>query len=97
MNNLASTFWAQSRYEEAESLNVQVIEIKKKVLGEEHPNTLNTMSNLAHTWEAEGRFADALALRGSCAQARQRVLGPDHTYTHSSFETLDKWRKASTN
>ena len=38
-----------------ESLNVQVMETFKRVLGEEHPNTLTSMANLASTCRNQGR------------------------------------------
>ena len=53
MANLASTYWNQGRREEAEELNVQVIETRKKVLGLEHPFMLTSIANLAHTWKSQ--------------------------------------------
>ena len=47
MNNLAVLYNAQSRYEEAESLHVKTLEIRQRVLGEEHPDTLQSINNLA--------------------------------------------------
>ncbi|KAF1949884.1 hypothetical protein CC80DRAFT_598520 [Byssothecium circinans] len=40
MANLASTYGNQGRWKEAEKLEVQVMETRKRVLGEEHPFTL---------------------------------------------------------
>jgi len=40
MNNLASTFWNQGQWKEAEELEAQVIETKKRVL-REYPDTEN--------------------------------------------------------
>ena len=37
MANLASTFWSQGRWKEAEELEVQVMETSLRVLGQEHP------------------------------------------------------------
>ena len=51
MGNLASTYWKQGRWKEAEQLQVQVSEMTKRVLGEEHPFTLTSMNNLAHMAE----------------------------------------------
>jgi hypothetical protein len=42
---------AEGRYEEAEELEVQVMETRMRVLGEEHPDTLASMNNLAFTWK----------------------------------------------
>lgn len=39
----------QGWWKEAEELGIQVIEICKRVLGEEHPETLTNMANLART------------------------------------------------
>jgi Tetratricopeptide repeat len=38
MANLASTYRNQGRWKEAKELEVQVIETRKRVLGEEHPD-----------------------------------------------------------
>ncbi|KAK4119091.1 hypothetical protein N657DRAFT_650498 [Parathielavia appendiculata] len=62
MANLASTYQNQGRWKEAESLEVQVMETSKRVLGEEHPDTLTSMANLAHTWKSQARLGDALSL-----------------------------------
>ena len=39
---------------ETEQLNVQVADIRKKVLGAEHPDTLVIMGDLASTYRNEG-------------------------------------------
>ncbi|KAG4427745.1 hypothetical protein IFR05_016773 [Cadophora sp. M221] len=47
MANLASTFADQGRWEEAEKLELQVMETRKTKLGANHPDTLTSMNNLA--------------------------------------------------
>ena len=54
MANLASTYRNQERWTEAEQIEVQVLETRKRVLGEEHPNTLSSMANLASTYSKQG-------------------------------------------
>jgi hypothetical protein len=39
MGNLTSTYRNQGRWKEAEELDVQAMETRKRVLGEEHPDT----------------------------------------------------------
>ena len=46
IGNLASTYGNQGRWEEAEKLEVQVMETMEKVLGAEHPSTLTSIGNL---------------------------------------------------
>ncbi|KAK3304821.1 Tetratricopeptide repeat-domain-containing protein [Chaetomium strumarium] len=92
MNNLASTYQKQGRWEEAEKLFLQVMETFEAKLGVDHPHTLTIMNNLAFTWKGQGRHPDALALMEKCTKARQRVLGPDHPTARSSLATVAKWR-----
>ena len=80
---------------EAEELGVQVLEIRKRVLGEEHPETLTSMNNLALTYYAsksQGYYAKAVALMEECFQMRERVLGPQHPFTVSSLSYLTEWK-----
>jgi Tetratricopeptide repeat len=52
--SLASTFWKQGQWTEAEKLEVQVLEMRKTVLGPEHrPDTLISMWHLAGKIGAE--------------------------------------------
>jgi len=48
--NLASTFWNQGRWKEAEELEVQVMEISLRVLREEYLDTLTSIVNLVSTF-----------------------------------------------
>ena len=43
----------------AEQLEVQVIDMRKKLLGTEHPHTLISMGNLASTYRNQGRWNEA--------------------------------------
>jgi hypothetical protein len=63
MNNLAYALWEQERLEEAEKLEVDVMEARTRLLGPEHPDTLTSMTNLAYIWESQGRDEDAAGLR----------------------------------
>ncbi|KAH7016330.1 uncharacterized protein B0I36DRAFT_337349 [Microdochium trichocladiopsis] len=92
MANLASTFWNQGRWDEAEKLEVEVMETRKEKFGPTHPDTLTIMNNLAFTWHAQGRITDAIDLLDSCVQLRRHTLGPDHPDTASSTKALNVWR-----
>ena len=91
MANLASTFWNQGRWKEAEELQAKELQICSKVLGTEHPDTLTSMNNLAFTWRKQGRGEEALNLMEECVQLRTRVLGVDHPHTLSSSTALINW------
>jgi TRAP-type mannitol/chloroaromatic compound transport system substrate-binding protein len=57
--NLASTYWNQGWWKEAEELQVQVMQMRKRVLGEEHPHTLSSVANLASTYRNQGWWKEA--------------------------------------
>jgi hypothetical protein len=82
----------QGRWKEAEELQVQVMQTRKRVLGDEHPDTLTSMNNLAITLELQSRHKEALALIDLCFQSRRKVLGEQHPDTQSSLSALNSWR-----
>jgi hypothetical protein len=59
MANLAATYQSQGRWTEAEELEVQAMETRKRVLGQEHPDTLTSMANLASMYRGQGRWIEA--------------------------------------
>jgi hypothetical protein len=68
------------------------METRKRVLGEEHPDTLTSMNNLAYTEKGQGRDEEAIRLMSNCVQLRTQRLGADHPFTLSSIETLNRWK-----
>ena len=78
MGNLASTYWNQGRLKEAEELQVRVMETTKRVLGEEHPDSLLGMSNLASTYHQQGRLKEAEELEVLVMETRKRAFGEEH-------------------
>ncbi|KIX06337.1 uncharacterized protein Z518_04313 [Rhinocladiella mackenziei CBS 650.93] len=91
MANLASTYRNQGRWKEAEELEVQVMETRKRVLGAEHPSTLTSVANLAYTLKDQHHDDEAKDLMTSCLNLRIKVLGPLHPQTLSALKTLVTW------
>ncbi|KAH7111828.1 heterokaryon incompatibility protein-domain-containing protein [Dendryphion nanum] len=87
----ALTLYSDGRYNEAGKLFVQVMETRKKVLGDEHPSTLTSMNNLAFTLRALGQRDSAISTMRTCVSLRTQVLGTHHPHTVSSLDTLDTW------
>lgn len=46
---LATTYHALGRYDEAEPLVVQALDLQREALGEKHPDTIRSMADLATT------------------------------------------------
>jgi Tetratricopeptide repeat len=88
MANLASTYWSQGRWIEAEELEVQVMEKSLRVLGQEHPDTLTSMAHLASTYWSQRRWIKAEELGVQVMETRIRVLGQEHPSTLKSMAHL---------
>jgi hypothetical protein len=56
MNNLASFYSDVGRTQKALQLTEKILEVKKRTLEDEHPDTLNSMSNLANRYSDVGRI-----------------------------------------
>jgi hypothetical protein len=84
--------YSDGQYKAAKELFVQVMEMRKRVLSDEHPLTLNSIHDLAYTLWSLSHYEKALVLMEMCSQLRQQVLGKQHPDTQSSFKTLDQWQ-----
>ena len=60
----------------------------ERLLGPDHPDTLNSRNSLAAAYLAAGRVADAIALFELTLAVLQRQLGPDHPDTLTSQNNL---------
>ncbi len=62
MNNLAETLRALGDHAGARELHEQTLAARRRLLGDEHPDTLSSMNNLAETLGALGDHAGAREL-----------------------------------
>ena len=84
MNNVAFTLEKERRNAEAEKIYRQALDIQRRVVGPEHPDTLLTMDNLNNTVAEQGRYAEAEKLCRETLDIRRRVLGSEHRDTATS-------------
>ena len=66
----------------------QTLELRKRILGEEHPGTLRAMNNLVVSYTNLGRHQETVQLGKQAVEARRHVLGPDHYDTIYSEQQL---------
>ena len=64
------------------------METRKRVLGQDHPDTLISMGNLASTYWSQGRWKEAEELFVQVMETRKRVLGQEHPNTFISKGNL---------
>ena len=75
MHALALTYQAQGRNADAAKIQEEVLEKRKRILGEEHPHTLTTMHALASTYQAQGRNADAAKIQEEVLEKKREDFG----------------------
>ncbi|KAK9386009.1 hypothetical protein V1515DRAFT_587668, partial [Lipomyces mesembrius] len=88
MNNLAGLFNSQGKYEAAEPLYKETLRLSKKVLGEEHPDTLISMNSLAYHFHSQGKYEAAEPLYKETLRLSKKVLGEEHPETLISMNNL---------
>ena len=69
----ALLFKAQGDLADTRRLHEQVLEVRRRVLGEEHPDTIRSMNNLAVILRAQGNLARAHKIYEQVLEVR-RIL-----------------------
>ncbi len=75
-------------YPQAEEHLPLALDIRRRLLGEEHSDTLTSMNSLANLYLAQGRYADAEPRYLKTLEIRKRVLGEEHSDTLASMANL---------
>jgi hypothetical protein len=86
--NLASSLSDRAKHAEAERIERKVLGARRRVLGEEHPDTLASAMNLASSLSGHGKYAEAEEILQAAHQPQQRVLGSAHPVTLATAELL---------
>lgn len=80
--------YEDGRYHDAVYAYQQVLDARKKDLGEKHPRTLTVMHNLARSFAQQGYFKEAEELHSAELELSKVVLGDEHTDTLCSTDSL---------
>ncbi len=88
LNNLALLYDSQGRYDQAEPLFLQALELRKRLLGEDHPHVAQSLNNLAFLYYSQGLYDQAEPLFLQALELRKRLLGDNHPDVASSLHNL---------
>jgi len=66
----------------------QALADRRRVLGDDHPDTPTSVNNLAYAYRAVGDLGRAVPLFEQALADRRRVLGDDHPQTKIARENL---------
>jgi len=82
-------------------LLLEALEADRRILGQEHPDTLTSIANLASTYRNQGRWKEAEDLEVLVMETSSRVLGQEHPSTLTSIANLastfwnqGRWKEA---
>ncbi|KAG8779521.1 hypothetical protein FRC12_024160 [Ceratobasidium sp. 428] len=84
----AEVYDENGQWNEAEALQLQVLDATRQALGDLHPDTLAIMNNLALAYLDQGRWDEAEALNVQVLDARKQALGDLHSDTLTSMNNL---------
>ena len=88
LNGLALLYDSQGRYNDAEPLYLQSLDIRKRQLSNDHPDVATSLNNLAQLYYSQGRYNDAEPLLLQSLDIRKRQLGNDHPHVAQSLNNL---------
>jgi hypothetical protein len=79
--------WGQ--YEASAETFRQLHELREKVLGKEHPETLTSMNGLAGALSNQGKYAEAEKMHLETLALSEKVSGKEHPSTLISMKELE--------
>lgn len=88
MRNIALNYQNQGRWDLAEQIQVDVLNVAQRTLGKEDLVTLASISNLGLTYQSQGRWKKAEELFTELMETCSRLLGQEHPDTLSSMNNL---------
>lgn len=88
MNNLAVTVQGITSFQEARHVHEQALSVRRRILGNEHPDTLTSMGNYALLLHLRGRVSEARKIFTEVLLMRSRTLGTDHPATTLAMSYL---------
>ena len=88
LNNLASLYQNQGKYDASESLYKRVLEITEKALGSAHPDVASSLNNLASLYQNQGKYDASESLYKRVLEIREKALGSAHPDVASSLNNL---------
>ena len=86
--NVANSHSILGKYQEAEQMHRQTLELKEKMLGREHPDTLGSMNNLALVLDSRGKYEEAEHMHRQTLELREKAQGKEHPRILDSIDNL---------
>jgi tetratricopeptide (TPR) repeat protein len=80
--------YQRAHYAESERISHTLLEIRRKWLGEDHPDTAASYNNLAYNLQDQGRYTAAEPLYRKALAIKLKTAGEGHPDTATSYNNL---------
>jgi CHAT domain-containing protein len=80
--------YQQGKYNEAIPIAERVLEIRERLLGENHPDIPTSLNNLALLYYSQGRYNEAELLTQRSLAIREKALGENHPLVATNLNNL---------
>ena len=97
INNLAVLYNNQGKYSKAEILYKQALELRKNLLGEDHPDIAESLNNLAYLYHTQGRYLEGETLYLQALELFKNLLGEDHPNTQIVKQNYELMKREISN
>ncbi|KAF7357130.1 TPR-like protein [Mycena sanguinolenta] len=88
IHSLAIRYDSLGQFEEAEKLEVVVLEKRRKLLGDDHMDTLDAMNNLGWTHYCQNHFVEAEGILVATLNKLKSLVGDDNVHTLTTIQNL---------
>jgi eukaryotic-like serine/threonine-protein kinase len=75
-DTIGEVYWALGDFAKAEPMQREALAVRRRLLGDEHPDVAQSMNDLGKVLWSEGKLADAEKLHRDALALRQRLAAP---------------------
>ncbi|KAH8706221.1 hypothetical protein BGZ61DRAFT_575789 [Ilyonectria robusta] len=81
LSSVSEFLHSQRRWRERERVDEWILRLRREVLEEKHPDTIDSMARLVVTYLAQGRYTEAMDIHTNVLEKRREVLGDEDPAT----------------
>jgi tetratricopeptide (TPR) repeat protein/predicted MPP superfamily phosphohydrolase len=88
LNDLGATYYQLGEFQQALEYDMQALEIRQQLFGEQHPDTASSMDSVGATYGELGDHKKALEYQLRALEIRKQILGEQHPNTATSLNNV---------
>jgi len=90
LSDMANAQFYLGHYDDSQKLNLELLELDRKTLGEQHANVADDLINLAVIQQEHGNYAESERLNRQALVITEHWFGPEHPLTASNLTNLSR-------